>query len=262
MGWYDTHAHLADQSLLGQLDEVLARSQLAGVEGILCVAVDAQTSKECIDIANRSPMLRASVGIHPNYAQLAKAVDWDQVCALTKDRRVVALGETGLDRYWDDCPFPLQLENFRRHWQLSRQTGLPVIVHMRDCEREMLEALDRERRLGPLNGVMHSYSGSLDAARTLLGWGLYLSFAGMVTFKKSIDLREIAAVVPHDRILVETDCPYLSPEPFRGQRPNEPARVIHTAEVVGKAQGLSREEFAERSRANTLRLFSRWSDVG
>jgi len=258
MGWIDTHAHLNDPSLLGQLDQVILRAKQAGLEGVLCVAVDEQTSRGSLELAHKHDFLRASVGIHPNYAQLATLSDWNGIVGLAANRSVVALGETGLDLYWDDCPFERQLENFQAHWRLSRDTGLPVIIHMRECQSQMLEVLRCQAGQGELRGVMHSFTGSLDAALECIDLGLYISFAGMVTFKKSVELRQVAARLPADRVLVETDCPYLTPEPFRSQRPNEPCHVVRTAQVIAEAQNLSMQAFMECTCDNTRRLFSRW----
>jgi TatD DNase family protein len=258
MGWIDTHAHLNDPDLLVQFDDVIARAKEAGLEGVLCVAVDEATSRGSIDLAKRSDFLRASVGIHPNYAHQAAEADWESIEKLAAHPSVVALGETGLDLYWDDCPFDRQLENFRAHWRLSRETNLPVIIHMRECQDEMLAALRQEGQHGGLRGVMHSFTGSLDAALESIDLGLYISFAGMITFKKSVELREVAARLPADRILVETDSPYLTPEPFRGKRPNEPGHVVRTAQTLAEAQNMSLQAFMNCSRDNTYRLFSRW----
>jgi TatD DNase family protein len=258
MGWIDTHAHLNDPNLLVQFDDVIARAKEAGLEGVLCVAVDEATSRGSIDLAKRSEFLRASVGIHPNYAHQASEADWQSIEELAAHASVVALGETGLDLYWDDCPFDRQLENFRAHWRLSRETDLPVIIHMRDCQDEMLVALRQEREQGGLRGVMHSFTGSLDAALECIDLGLYISFAGMLTFKKSLELREVAGRLPADRILVETDSPYLTPEPFRSKRPNEPCYVVRTAQTLAEAQNMSLQAFMKSSRDNTYLLFSRW----
>ncbi|MFN7877453.1 MAG: TatD family hydrolase [Pirellula sp.] len=258
MGWIDTHAHLNDPNLLVQLDDVIARAKESGLEGVLCVAVDEATSNGSIGLAKHNDFLRASVGIHPNYAHQASPDAWHSIVNLSQTPTVVALGETGLDLYWDDCPFERQLDNFHNHWQLSRETGLPVIIHMRDCQEEMLCALRQEHQHGGLRGVMHSFTGSLDAALECIDLGLYISFAGMITFKKSVELREVAARLPADRLLVETDSPYLTPEPFRSKRPNEPSYVVRTAQAVAEAQNMSLQAFMNCSRDNTRRLFSRW----
>jgi TatD DNase family protein len=168
---------------------------------------------------------------------------------------VVALGESGLDRYWDRVPLPLQREWFDRHLALSRETGLPVVIHCRESERDIIEQLSRSNP--PIHGVLHSFSGCWDDAAAFLELGLYLSFAGMLTFKnKSLDaLREVAERAPLDRILVETDSPYLSPHPHRGET-NEPARVAITAARLAEVRGLSLSELAQATTANARRLFN------
>ena len=165
------------------------------------------------------------------------------------------LGETGLDRYWDHAPLDLQRDYFDRHVRLSQSCGLPFIVHMRDCEEDILEMLREARSRAALHGVMHSFSGSDATARECVELGLYISFAGMVTYKKSIELRNVAEHVPDDRILIETDAPYLSPHPKRGQRPNEPGLVIHTAACLSEVRGVGLELFAEHTTTNARRLF-------
>jgi TatD DNase family protein len=169
--------------------------------------------------------------------------------------RVVAIGETGLDRHWDFTPFDMQQNYFDRHLRLSQERGLPFIVHMRDCDEDILVMLREARERGPLDGVMHSFTGGRTMAEECIAMGLYISFAGMVTYKKSDELRAIAAVVPADRILIETDSPYLSPEPMRKIKRNEPAHVRHTAECLAKVRGVSLEEFAAQTTANARRLF-------
>ena len=264
MSWIDTHAHLAEESLRSQIPQVLANAVEAKIEGIVCVAVDAGTSATCLQIAEEhsSPHLwiRASVGIHPNYAHQESSGDWAQIERLATEPKVVALGETGLDRYWDDCPFDVQKSNFARHWELSRSTGLPVIVHMRECEKEMVAFLDQQcQRYGqPLRGIMHSFAGSLTTALRCLEFGLHISFAGMLTYKKSLELRQVAGAIPLDRLLVETDSPYLSPEPHRSKRPNEPCRVVHTARALAEAKAISLEDLSRATLTNTKRLLSRW----
>lgn len=257
MGWTDTHAHLADESLLERIDEVLARAALAGVSRIICVAVDAETSESAIRIAETHPQVWASVGIHPNYAHQAKQQDWDRIRDLAAHPRVCALGETGLDLHWDDCPFPIQQASFAKHWQLSRETKLPLIIHMRDCETEMLSALNEQSKLGVLRGVMHSFAGCTATAAQCLAMGLYISFAGMLTYKKSTELRETAKTIPLDRLLVETDSPYLSPEPHRSRRPNEPANAVFTGKCLSETIGVSSKALSEQTSENASRLFWR-----
>jgi len=261
MGLIDTHAHLADKSLASQLAEVLERASKAGVSQMICVAVDAETASQAIAIAEANHPIWASVGIHPNYAHEASPDQWPRIVEYSNHPRVCALGETGLDRHWDDCPFEIQQANFERHWELSRQTDLPLIIHMRDCEPEMLVALEKQAVIkAPLRGVMHSFAGSTETAQQCLAYGLYISFAGMLTYKKSDELRKTAKTIPLDRILVETDCPYLTPEPNRSRRPNEPAFVAFTAKCLAETIGISTKELAAITTENAKRLFWRMAD--
>ncbi|MGI8979429.1 MAG: TatD family hydrolase [Pirellulaceae bacterium] len=254
---FDTHAHLASEHLAADLPGVLNRAKAAGVTSILSVGTDLASSRRCRELAATSEGVLASAGIHPTHAGEAVATDWDEIVRLAQDdTHVVALGETGLDNYWKDVPFALQQDYFDRHLRLSQQLQLPFIVHQRECMAEILVMLREAALRGPLRGVMHSFTGTADEAAECLGLGLHISFAGMVTFKKSDDLRAVAKSIPADRILVETDSPYLSPEPFRGKRPNEPARVVHTAECLAEARGVSLAEFAQQTTANASALFA------
>jgi TatD DNase family protein len=207
----------------------------------------------------------AAVGIQPNYCAQAAEGDWERIVALAREPKVVAIGETGLDRYWDYTPFEMQWDYFVRHIGLAVELGLPFVVHLRDCGTDILAALkEAHARSGMLRGVLHSFTldkdadpsamGFVDIAAEAIALGMHISFAGMVTFKKSQALREVAARVPDDRILIETDSPYLSPEPLRGKR-NEPAHVVHTATRLAEVRGVSLETFAEQTTRNAIELF-------
>lgn len=252
---FDTHAHLDDPQLADDVAGVIDRATTAGVSNILAVGTTLASSRQCTAIAQRHASIYAAVGIHPNHSHEALPGDWDEIVAIAKSDKVVALGETGLDRYWDFAPLALQEEYFDRHLRLSQATGLPVVIHVRDCMPEVLAMLRQSRARGPITGVMHSFTGNADEAAECVGLGLFVSFAGMVTFKKSDDLRAVAATVPLERLLVETDAPYLSPEPLRGKRPNEPARVVHTAVCLAKVRGLNEVEFAAITTQNARQLF-------
>ena len=254
MSLIDTHAHLDSDDFDADRADVIERAKAAGVERMIAIAVTADSSAAVVRLAAENDAVYAAVGIHPNYTAEAKPEDWDRVVALVGQPRVVALGETGLDRFREHAPFALQQEYFDRQIRLSQEHGLPFIVHMRQCEADILEMLREARRRGPLSGVMHSFTGDKAMAAECVALGLYISFAGMVTYKKSDALRAVAATIPTDRILVETDSPYLAPEPFRGKR-NEPANVIHTAACLALARGQSLDDFAEQTTANTRRLF-------
>jgi len=255
MQFFDTHAHLVAEEFDTDRAEVIARANAAGVSSIIAIGTTANSSARCVELAGQFPGVFAAVGIQPNYVHEALPGDWDRVVALAKQPGVVALGETGLDRYWDYAPFDLQQDYFDRHLRLSQETGLPFVVHMRDCEADILAMLREARARGPLRGVMHSFTGATDMAAECLAMGLYISFAGMMTYKKSVELRATAATIPSDRILIETDSPYLSPEPVRKIRRNEPAQVIHTARCLAEVRGESLERFAARTTENARRLF-------
>jgi TatD DNase family protein len=255
MQLFDTHAHLDQPEFDEDRVEVVARARNAGVENIVAIGISADTSAACIELAAQYEGVHAAVGMQPNYLAEAKPGDWDRVVAMVGEPGVVAIGETGLDRYWDFTPFEMQQDYFDRHIRLSQERGLPFIVHMRDCDEDILVMLHEARKRGPLNGVMHSFTGSRAMADECLAMGLYISFAGMVTYKKSADLRSIAAAVPGDRILIETDSPYLSPEPVRKIKRNEPAHVRHTATCLAEVRGVALDAFAAQTTANAKRLF-------
>jgi TatD DNase family protein len=259
MDLFDTHAHLDDEQLSSDVADVVERAAAAGVSRILAVGTTATSSRNCLVHATSFPRVWSSAGIHPNHAAEAQPGDWDEIVRLSNEPRVVALGETGLDLYWKDTPLSVQQDYFDRHIRLSQATGLPLVIHLRETAAEILAMLTAARQRGPLTGIMHSFTGTAVQAAEFMDLGLHISFAGMVTFKKSDDLRAVVAVVPAERLLVETDSPYLSPEPFRGKRPNEPARVIHTAECVAKARGETLSALARQTTANALALFSRVS---
>ena len=255
MPFFDTHAHLDDEQLVAQLDEIVQHAEASDLVGITAIGTTVDSSRHCMEIANRFPKVYSSVGIHPNHCQDASADDWSRILNLSTHHKVVAIGETGLDRYWDFCPLDIQKAWFAKHILLSYEAGKPLVIHMRDCESDILETLDNHCQQDRVNGIMHSFTGSWETAQQCLAWGMYISFAGMVTFKKSDGLRATAKEVPEERLLVETDSPYLSPEPFRGKRPNEPARVEHTLRCLAEVRGVSAEHLAEVTTANAKRLF-------
>ncbi len=255
----DTHAHLTSDPLPEHLDRILELGSRTGIRGILSVGIDLDSSRRCIALAERYRMVRAAVGIHPNDCCRSAASDWEEIERLSRHRRVAALGETGLDRYWDDCPWDVQVEYFQRHIALGRETGLPLVIHTRQCLEETVAVLQKAASEGPFTGVMHSFTGAWSDAEQCLELGLYISFAGMVTFKNASDLRDTARRVPDDRILVETDSPYLTPHPFRGRRPNHPALVLHTLACLAQVRRVPLDRLAAQTTANAQRLFGSWS---
>jgi len=253
---FDTHAHLDQDAFAADLPAVLDRAQLAGVDQMLAIGVTAESSGRCVALACEWDAIRAAVGIQPNYVGEAAPEDWDEIVRLSGQPGVVALGETGLDRYWDDTPLDQQQDYFDRHLRLSQQTELPFIVHMRECEADIMTMLREARMRGPLRGVMHSFTGGAQMAAECIELGLLISFAGMVTYKKSDELRAVAATIPLDKLLVETDSPYLSPEPVRKIRRNEPAHVAHTARLLAEVRGEEFDAFARQTTANARSLFN------
>jgi TatD DNase family protein len=255
MNFIDTHAHLDDEKLHSDLPAVLQRAAAAGVERVVTVATTADDSARCVALAAQHPLLVASVGLQPNNLAQGAPCDWDHVLELVSADKVVALGETGLDRYWDFTPFDQQEDYFARHLELARRRGLPVIIHCRDAESDVVRMLrvDFDRN-GPVRAVMHSFTGDTDTARACLEMGLYISFAGMVTYKNAQNLRDVARQIPADRLLIETDCPYLAPVPQRGKR-NEPAFVVHTAACLARERGVELATLAEQTTRNARDLF-------
>lgn len=254
--YFDTHCHLDNQQLSGIVDEVVQRAVSAGVTNMTAIGTDVETSRRCVEIAERLEQVYASVGIHPTVCQNFALEDvWDSIIQLADHDRVVAIGETGLDLHWDTSTFALQKQWFQRHIDLSFDKQLPLVIHMRDCEAEIVEMLEASAIDGHIIGIMHSFTGSVESAQRCLALGMYISFAGMVTFKKSDDLRAVAATIPDDRLLIETDAPYLSPHPMRSKRPNEPGYVIHTAACLADVKDISPEELGRITTENAQRVF-------
>ncbi len=250
----DTHAHLNSETFDGSLSEVVERAKEAGLVAVNVIGIDLKTSRRACELARMYPnYLFATVGIQPNCVSEAHAGDFEEIKKLVQEADVCAIGETGLDCYWKDTPIEQQQRYFDLHMQLCRDSGLPMVIHMRESGDLITEQLQRQEYVPP--GVMHSFTGDERLAEACLGFGLHISFAGMVTFKKSDDLRRVAAMVPEEKLLIETDSPYLSPEPLRGKRPNEPARVIHTLKSLAELRKVSPEHLAAVTTANAKRLF-------
>lgn len=254
MEWIDTHCHLDEDAFTQDCEEVVQRAVDSGIVAMIAIGITLESCRRVIELTERYPQVFATVGLHPNYVSAADPGDWHQIVELAKSPKVVGLGETGLDKYWDHSPLEMQAEYFDRHIELSSQTGLPFVVHSRESESEVVEQLRKHAARSPLNGVIHAFCGSAGTAKACLDLGMHLSFGGMVTFKKNDAQRQVAATIPPDRILIETDAPYLAPTPFRGKR-NEPAHVRLTASCLAEIRGISKEEIAAATTANARRLF-------
>lgn len=255
----DSHCHLADDAFAQDLDEVVARARGAGLSTALCVLAmdESDEAARAPRVAALWPSIRFALGIHPHQAgRFAGPLDQTISAvrgALEATSGIRAVGEIGLDYHYDFSPRDVQREVFRAQVVLAGEMQLPVVVHTREAEADTMALLEDAARK-PLAGVLHCFTGTAQLARWALDVGLYVSFAGIVTFPNTRALREVAGSVPLDRLLVETDCPYLAPEPFRGSR-NEPAHVIEVAETIARLQGMSVGELSDAVTANFRRLF-------
>lgn len=252
----DSHAHIQGAEFAADVAGVIDRARAAGVEKIIVVggAGDLSNNAAAIALAHSFPGLFATVGMHPHDARPVGEEEILSLRELARDPKVVAVGETGLDFYYNHSPRPIQLELFCRFIRLARDLRLPLVVHNREAEREVAELLRREGK-GDLRGVIHCFTGDYQSAKGFLDLGFYLSFTGIITFKNADSLRNVVRKLPLDRILVETDSPYLTPVPHRGKR-NEPAFVRLVAEAMARVRGLSLEEVAQATSYNTCKLFS------
>ena len=250
---FDTHAHLHFPDFAGDLPTVLARARAAGVRRMLTVGTDPETSRAAIEIAERESDVWATVGIHPHDAAAADDAALAEIERLAAAPRVVAVGEIGLDFFRDLSPRPAQERALRSQLDLARRVGKPVVLHCRDAHDVMLPIL-AEHGVADLSGVMHCFSGDVGIARRCLELGLVVSLAGPVTYPKARALPDVARFVPVDRLVIETDCPYLPPQPFRGQR-NEPAHIAITAARVAELRGETLDDLAAGLTATARALF-------
>ncbi len=255
----DTHAHLDVPEFDADREAVVAQASQAGVEAVICPAIGVASSEAVVRIADCLPGVYAAVGIQPNYCAEAKSGDWERIVALASEPRVVAIGETGLDGHWDFTPLAVQQDYFDRHVRLAQERDLPLIIHCREAGDDVLAMLREAALRGPLRGVLHAFSGDPAFAEACLELGLYISFAGAVTYtnKKFVPLREAAVMIPSDRLLLETDSPYLVPHPLRGkEKRNQPAHLVLTARALAELRGQTVEDLAAQTTANTRSLFA------
>lgn len=252
----DSHCHLDFPDFEGERDDVIARARQAGVTGMLTICTKLGDAAPIRALAHAHDGIWCSQGIHPHEAEHAAGITAAEIAALTEDPKVVGIGETGLDFYYEHSPRDIQERVFRAHIEAARATGLPLIVHTRDADGETVAILTEEQAKGAFPGVIHCFSAGAEVAHAALEAGMYISFSGIVTFKNAESVREIAHEVPPDRLLVETDAPYLAPVPVRGKR-NEPAFTAHTAAFVAKLRGLAPDELARITTDNFFTLFAR-----
>lgn len=254
MDLIDTHCHLTFEPLAEDVPGVIERSRAAGVTGWITVGTSLEDSRRAIELAGTCETMHAAVGIHPHEAKDGDAAALAELKRLAGQEKVVAIGETGLDFHYNFSKQPDQARVFAAHLEIARETGLPVVIHSRNAFDETVEILDRSG--GGLKGVVfHCFSGSAEQAQQLLDRGYYLSFTGVVTFKNAEATREAARAVPLDRLMVETDAPYMSPEPMRKQKPNEPALMVYTAKLLADLKGVSLDNLAQATTRNAGEFF-------
>jgi TatD DNase family protein len=253
----DTHCHLTFEQLAGDIEAVIERSRAAGVTGWITVGTDPQHNKEAIGLTEWFENMYAAVGIHPHDAKGVTAEALNELKELARSNTVVAIGETGLDFHYDFSPRSDQRRAFEAQLRIASELNLPVVIHCRDAFDETIDILEQFIGLkGRLEGVVfHCFSGSAQQARIVLDHGFYISFAGVVTFKNADKARQAALVVPTDRLMLETDCPYMSPEPVRKQKINEPALMVHTASFLAVLKEMDETDFARAVTATSKSFF-------
>ena len=252
----DSHCHLDFSDFAEELDAVVARAEAAGVGRMVTISTRVKEQAKLRAIAERFPNVYCSVGTHPHHADEEDGIAPDELIALTQHPKVVALGEAGLDNFYDNGSPEAQERGFRAHIAAARATGLPLVIHTREADEACGRILDDEMAKGQFRAVLHCYTGGRELAMKAIDLGLSISFTGIITFKKSQALRDLAAELPADRIMVETDSPYLAPGKHRGKR-NEPAYVVDVAKILADARGVSPDEIARQTTENFFRLFSK-----
>lgn len=249
----DTHAHIQDVKFKDDLPQVLQRSKDASVEKIICVGYDYNSSYQAVNLAKEYEEVYAVIGIHPHDAKSYTEEIGAKLFKLAKEPKVVAIGEMGLDFYRDLSPRDVQSQVFKEQIKIAQELYKPIVIHDRDAHQEVLDIIKKEQA-GKNEGVMHCYSGHVPLAIELMKLGFYISFAGPITYKNARKTHEVAAKIPVEKILIETDCPYLTPEPYRGKR-NEPANVVEVAKKVAEIRGKTVEEIGYMTSLNAKKLF-------
>jgi len=256
MPLFDTHAHLDDEKYSTDLECIIEGFTKETNNRVLCVATGIDSSRRCLEIATKYQGVYFSAGIHPNSITQNPENSLELLELFIKEKGPIALGEIGLDRFRDYCPFDLQIRYFISQIQLARKYDLPILIHCRDAWNDMLPILENDmQNNGPIKGILHSFTGTYENAERCINLGLFLSFAGMITYKKNSLLRDVAAKCPIDRILVETDAPYLAPEPFRGKR-NEPSYVNYTIKTLASTLTISMTELVNQLWINSNKVLN------
>jgi TatD DNase family protein len=252
----DSHCHLDFPDFTAELDAVVERARAAGIGRMVTISTRVRKFPQVLAVAEKYPDIFCSVGTHPHNAHEELDIDAAALLKLTQHPKVVALGEAGLDYHYDKSPRDAQAQGFRQHIAAARATGLPLVIHAREADADMSRILEEETGKGAFPAVLHCYTGGRDLAFKAMELGLYIGFTGILTFKNGQDLRDIAKDLPAERILVETDSPYLAPLPYRGKR-NEPSYVVQTARMLAETRGVSEDEIARQTTENFFRLFAK-----
>jgi TatD DNase family protein len=252
----DHHCHLDVPDFAADLEGVVGRAKAAGVGAIVSISMGVRRLGETLKVAEAYPNVFASVGTHPHYAHAELDIPVAEIVRLSAHPKIVAIGEAGLDYFYDNSPREAQMQGFRNHIAAAQESGLPLVIHARDADEDIAAMLEEAMGRRRFSAVLHCFTGGAQLARRALDIGLYISFSGILTFKKSEALREIAAGVPLDRLLVETDAPYLAPGKYRGKR-NEPAYVVETAKELARVKGIAAAELARATTENFFRLYAK-----
>ena len=252
----DSHCHLDFPDFAAELDAVVARARAAGIGRMVTISTRVRRHAQVLVIAEKFPDVFCSVGTHPHNAHEELDIGAAELIAIAQHPKVVAIGEAGLDYHYDNSPRAAQEQGLRAHIQAARATGLPLVIHSREADADMARILKEETGKGAFPAVLHCFTGGRELAFAAIELGHYVSFTGILTFKNSQGLRDIAAALPAERILVETDAPYLAPLPHRGRR-NEPSYVVETAKVLAETRGVSPDEIARQTTENFFRLFGK-----
>ena len=250
----DSHCHLDFPDFAAELDAVVARARIAGIGRMVTICTRVRKHAQVLAVAEKFSEVFCSVGTHPHNAHEELDIGAKALIAIAQHPKVVAIGEAGLDYHYDKSPRDAQAQGLRQHIAAARETGLPLVIHSRECDADMTRILQDESGKGAFPAVLHCFTGGRELAMAAVELGHYVSFTGILTFKNSNDLRAIAAALPTDRVLVETDAPYLAPLPYRGKR-NEPSYVVETAKALAQARGVSIEEITRQTTENFFRLF-------
>lgn len=250
---FDTHAHLNAEQFADDQDEVIRRAKENGVGKIVNIGFNRETIPSSLALAEKYDFIYTAVGWHPQDAKDMREEDFDWLRELSKHEKVVAIGEIGLDYYWDTSPKDVQQKIFRQQIQLAKELNMPIIIHDREAHQDIVDIL-RQEKASEVGGIMHCFSGSLEMAKECLEMNFYISFGGPITFKNAKKPKEIAKEIPLDRLLIETDCPYLTPEPFRGKR-NETGYVKYVAESIAQLREMEVNELVNVTYDNAVKLF-------